>query len=139
MSAEALQESEIWWHGPPWLLKGKDKWPNPAVVTELLRDYYDEMRPSGKMIHSTGLVVESKIPNLFSVLDPNKFGDFKHLIRVTAFVLRFLRNTRSKETKEKLVGPLSIEECEYVEILWLKEMQKFAILGINLPAKGIPT
>ena len=56
MSAEALQESEIWWHGPPWLLKGKDKWPNPAVNTELLRDCYDEMRPSGKMIHSTGLV-----------------------------------------------------------------------------------
>ena len=32
MSAEALQESEIWWHGPPWLLEGKDKWPNPAMA-----------------------------------------------------------------------------------------------------------
>ena len=77
MSAEALRESEIWWHGPPWLLKGKYKWPNPADVTELSRDYYDEMRPSdkpkSKLIHSTGLVVESRIPSLSSVLDPNKF------------------------------------------------------------------
>ena len=131
MSAEALQESEIWWHGPPWLLRGKDKWPSPADVTELSRDYYDEMRPSdkpkSKLIHSTGLVVESRIPSLSSVLDPNKFGDFKRLIRVTAFVLRFLRNTRSKETQEKLVGPLSNEECESVEILWLKEMQKAVV------------
>ena len=124
MSAEALQESEIWWHGPPWLLEGKNKWPSPADVTELSRDYYDEMRPSdkprSKLIHSTGPVVESRIPSLSSVLDPNKFGDFKRLIRVTAFVLRFLRNARSKETKEKLIGPLS----KSVEILWLKEMQK---------------
>ena len=131
MSAEALQESEIWWHGPPWLLEGKDKRPNQADVTELSRDYYDEMRPSdkpkSKLIHSTGLVVESRIPSLSSVLDPNKFGDFKRLIRVTAFVLRFLRNTRSKETREKLVGPLSTEECESVEILWLKEMQKAVV------------
>ena len=131
ISAEALQESEIWGHGPPWLLEGKDKWPNQADVTELSRDYYDEMRPSdkpkSKLIHSTGLVVESRIPSLSSVLDPNKSGDFKRLIRVTAFVLRFLRNTRSKETKKKLVGPLSNEECESVEILWLKEMQKAVV------------
>ena len=125
MSAEALQESEIWWHGPPWLLEGKDKWPSPADVTELSHDYYDEMRPSdkpkSKLIHSTGL------PSLSSVLDPNKFGDFKRLIRVTPFVLRLLRNSRSKGTKEKLVGPLSTEEWESVEILWLKEMQKAVV------------
>ena len=131
MSAEALQESEIWWHGPPWLLEGKDKWPNPADVTELSPDCYDEMRPSdkpkSKLIHSTGFVVESRIPSLSSVLDPNKFGDFKRLIRVTAFVIRFLRNSRSKGTKEKLVGPLSTEEWESVEILWLKEMQKAVV------------
>ena len=86
-------------------------------------------KPKSKLIHSTELVVESRIPSLSSVLDPNKFGDFKRLIRVTAhaFVLRFLRNSRSKGTKEKLVGPLSTEECESVEILSLKEMQKAVV------------
>ena len=84
MTGEALQESEIWWHGPPWLLVGRDKWPNPADVTDLSRDHYDEIRPSNKpkskMVHSTGLAVESRIPSLSSVFDPNKFGDFRRLI-----------------------------------------------------------
>ena len=131
MSAEALQESQIWWHGPPWLLEGKDEWPNQMVVTELPSEHYDEMRscdkPKGKLIRSTGLVVESRITSLSNVLDPDKFSDFKCLIRVTAFVLRFLRNLKSKRIEEKLFGPLNIDEYESAEILWLKEMQKAVV------------
>ena len=102
--AEALQESEIWCHGPPWLLKGKGEWSNPMVVTGLLGDYYDEMRssdkPKNKLIRSTGLVVESRITRLSNVRDLDKFSDFKYLIRATAFVLRFLRNLGRRGLKK---------------------------------------
>ena len=81
MSAEALQESQIWWHGPPWLLEGKDEWPNLTVVTEMPSDYYDEMRscdkPKNKLIRSTGLVVESRITSLSNVLEPDKFTNLQ--------------------------------------------------------------
>ena len=131
MSAEALQESQIWWHGPLWLLEGKDEWPNLMVLTELPGDYYDGMRscdkPKNKLIRCTGLVVESRIISLSNVLDPGKFSDFKHLIRVTAFVLRFLHNLKSKRIVEKLFGPLNIDEHESAEILCLKEMQKAVV------------
>ena len=131
MSAETLQESQIWWHGPPWLLEGKDEWANLMVVTEIPSDYYDEMRscdkPKNKLIRSTGLVVESRITSLSNVLDPDKFSDFKRLIRVTAFVLRFLRNLKSKRIEEKLFEPLNTDEYESAEILWLKEMQKAVV------------
>ena len=39
MKAEALKQSETWWHGPPWLVEGKETWPelriplNPQVST----------------------------------------------------------------------------------------------------------
>ena len=69
------------------MLEGKDEWPNLTVVTKLPSDYYDEMRscdkPKNKLISSTGLV-ESRITSLSNVLDPDKFSDFKRLIRVTA-------------------------------------------------------
>ena len=48
MSADALQKSQIWWHGLPWSLEGEDEWPNLIVVTELSSDYYDEMRSCDK-------------------------------------------------------------------------------------------
>lgn len=55
------------------MLKGKDEWPNPMVVTGLPGDFYDEMRschnPKNKLIRSTGLVVESRITSLSDVRD----------------------------------------------------------------------
>lgn len=55
------------------MLKGKDEWPNPMVVTGLPGDFYDEMRscdkPKNKLIRSTGLVVESRITSLSNVRD----------------------------------------------------------------------
>ena len=117
-------------------------------------DYYDEMRscdkPKSKLIRSTGLVVESRITGLSNVLDPDKFSDCKRLIRVTAFVLRFLRNLKSKSKgiEEIIFGPLHIVKYESAEILWLKEMQKTAVrspkfeslkqqLGLNSDDDGL--
>ena len=71
--------------------------------------------------------MESRITSLFNVLDPDKFSDFKRLIRVTAFVSRILRNLKSKRIEEKLFGALNIDEYESAEILWLKEMQKAVV------------
>ena len=84
-------------------------------------------KSKSKLIHSTKPVVESRIPSVSRMLDSNKFGGFKRLTRVTAFVLRFLRNSRSKGTEEKLVGLFSSEEYDSAEILRLKEMQKAVV------------
>ena len=36
MSAEALQESQIWWHGSPWMLEGKDASPEILDISSPL-------------------------------------------------------------------------------------------------------
>lgn len=59
-------------------------------VIELPDDYYDEMRsrdkPKNKLIGSTKRVVVSRMTSLSNILDPCKFSDFKHLIRVTIYL-----------------------------------------------------
>ena len=84
MKAEALKQSETWWHGPPWLVEGKEKWPEFANTTEPSSVYFEEMRVSDRPKHCTGLVVNARMPDLPSVFHPQKYSNIKKLFRVTA-------------------------------------------------------
>ena len=54
-----------------------------------------------------------------------KFSSSSRLFRVTAYVLRFIYNTRANKLKqERRLGPLSTEEILDSEVVWLKELQK---------------
>ena len=70
MKAEALKQSETWWHGPPWLVEGKEKWPEFANSTEPSSVYFEEMPVSDRPKHCTGLVVNARMPDLSSVFYP---------------------------------------------------------------------
>lgn len=68
-----------------------------------------------------------------SPIDCDKFSNWKWLIRVTAYTLRFLRGLRARGHKGSAEkgkplksedGPLSPEELKDAEPYWLKESQK---------------
>ena len=127
MKAEALKQSETWWHGPPWLVEGNETWPEFANTTEPSSVYFEEMRVSDRPKHCTGLVVNARMPDLSSVFHPQKYSNIKKLFRVTAFVLRFLHNLKLRKNGMAAAGPLSTEEYEAAEILWLHEMQQAVV------------
>ena len=85
------------------------------------------MRVSDRPKHFTGLVVNARMPDLSSVFHPQKYSNIKKLFRATAFVLRFLYNLKSRRNGMAAVGPLSTEEYEAAEILWLREMQQAVV------------
>ena len=123
MKAEALKQSDIWWHGPPWLVKEKAMWPEFATTTEPPNAFFDEMRANTRQKHSTGLVVNVSPLALSSLFNLQKYSDIKRLFRVTAYVLRFLHNLKSRRNENKASGPQSTEEYEAAEVLWFREMQ----------------
>lgn len=84
MKAEDLKQSETWWYGPPWMVKEKEMWPEFANTTEPSSVYFDEMRVSDRPKHSTGLVVNARMPALSRVFDQQRYSDIKRLFRVTA-------------------------------------------------------
>ena len=127
MGGDALKQSEIWWHGPSWLVKERSTWPNFGSSHEPSSAYFEEMRLKGKPKSSTGLIVSASMTSLTRIFDPEKYGEFKKLIRVTALVLRAVHNFKSGAHGETLAGPLSTEEYAYAENLWLREMQQSVI------------
>ena len=59
-----------------------------------------------------------------TVIDPTKFSKWKRLVRVTAWILRYIRNLRLKTKPEDNVDPLTAVELEQAEELWIKTAQK---------------
>ncbi|KRY45127.1 hypothetical protein T03_15390 [Trichinella britovi] len=56
-------------------------------------------------------------------LNPESFGDFEKLIRVSAYCRRFLANCRHPESNRRL-GPLTLVELQIAENYWIRKAQR---------------
>ena len=72
------------------------------------------------------LLATAEEPVLISqVVDINKYNTLGKLLRVTAYVQRFINNLKNKLAKSEVnVGRLSIDEIEKAENEWIKCAQK---------------
>ena len=62
---------------------------------------------------------------LSNVIDIKRFSKLKTLLRVTAWVLRFVRNVKENRMgNERDVNGLSVKEIEGAEMEWIKDAQK---------------
>ena len=70
------------------------------------------------------LVNEREVEAISKVIDLSKYGTLAKLLRVTAYVLRFVQNLKSKKLKEELkTGLLSVGELEAAEKAWIIDAQ----------------
>ena len=115
MSALNLADSALWMEGPEFLKDDEITWPaspsrNPKEVGGSERRVKVE----------THLTESTRKP----VLDAQGFSSFRHLCRVTAWILRFVRNAKSKSrTKGNVLLPAEILQAEK---LWIRQTQREA-------------
>lgn len=70
------------------------------------------------------LTVERPKGNLARIIDVNTYSSCEKLYRVTAYVLRFVNNAKSKrERSDKSSRNLEAKEVERAQTLWIKEVQ----------------
>ena len=134
----------LWWEGPS-LLKIEDSvWPEAmldgfkvaggkeTVEFELNNETFPDFSSSGRsLVLEAGVDLEEKLVNKDSVVlqstvevsgsigivtDIERFSDLERLLRVTAFVLRFVSNLKKSVKKtEGVYGELSVEELVAAE------------------------
>ena len=61
--------------------------------------------------------------NLHGIINVERFSSYLKLLRVTAFVLRFINNT--KKGVQKMCGVITSKEIDSTEMLWIKSEQNF--------------
>ena len=103
---------DLWWKGPSWLAD-PEKWP-PNIVTQSSPESRAERKVQQELF--AGAVEGSN--DLDHIL--GKFGLSKAR-RVGAWVSRFTHNSR--HPSYKIQGPLTTEEIDNQELLWIKRAQ----------------
>lgn len=99
VTPRALKSSLVWWNGPVWLSQPSTCWPcheNTADMT-----IAEEER---KTLRVHNVTVRE------SILPLQKYSSLSKLVRVTAWVLRFVHNSR--HPNEKREGHLTTEEVQ---------------------------
>ena len=119
--SELLQHN-LWWDGPDWLLLEPRKWPRGSNVRPCL------IPEEREVCLATTVDYGDAIPL-------SQFSSLTRLMRVTAWVLRFIRNCRVRRgsISTGASGPLSVAELTAAETLWLSNVQSHCF-GVEIEA-----
>ncbi|GFS60270.1 legumain [Trichonephila clavipes] len=115
ISVKELKDSELWWHGSPWLQQAEQFW--PKFEKQNVSNLDPDLKSKFRDISQNEIILE----NREKLLSLDKFSSYLKLLRVTAFVFRFINNIRDTLKKS---GALETEELKKSEESWIKEIQK---------------
>jgi len=112
-----LTSHELWWHGPSWLRLAKADWPTPVILSPA--DCLPERR-----VDKTAHFVAPEAPwDLAS-----RFSSWPKLLRVTAYIMRFVSRSRSRSPlparRSDCSISLSAREITSARIFWLTCIQR---------------
>ena len=117
-TASQLKNSDLWWKGPQWLRKGKQFWPKGLILEDS-----EEVKSEKKKVNVMVAMTETPI-GVSQVIDINKYSTLRKLLRITAWVKRFVENLKAKKEGKNLnVESLNAKEITSAEKLWIKDVQ----------------
>lgn len=124
-----LGDNKKWFKGPKWLEKPGNRWPIADGVPNFESKSWKP--PEETETEEITLVSNGCISTDDMFMNPQKFSRWPKLLRVTAYVFRFIKLTlkrwrEAKKFKISLSTVLpSISELRYAQNFWLKTAQKF--------------
>ena len=125
-----LADSILWHSGPDWL---------GQTNTEKVEDGDEQCAPPEECLAEmkitkppslSTLTLSNSSHGLNEIIRCERFGTLKRLLRVTAYVLRFVKAVQYKKDGRIEGGSLSVNEIDEAHTVWMKEMQR------TLPEKG---
>ena len=120
VSADQLRSSSIWQHGPPWLTFDNN-WPRWSPTEMSTKQALATTLKEPAEETSTQKTQQSGIHNL---IDVSKHTRLSHLLRVTAYVFRFVSNLRKRNPPQR--DTLTAKEIQEAGRRWIQNTQSLA-------------
>ena len=132
VSAKELSSESIWFNGHEFLGKIEDEWPkcqatNQTESEEVLREV---VKQPANVVRSLNVMANDVLPpvlDLNKVIDTNRFSSLKKLLRVTAYVVRFIDALRAarqgKRPVKRKMETLTASEVKRAELMWIRSIQ----------------
>lgn len=95
LSPRALLCSDMWWHGPKWLIQHKNYWPKSQIISE---DNLPERRN-----FSLPVIISNQ------VFPFERFSNLLTLKRTISFIFRFFQNCKGNR-EDRIYSPLTVFE-----------------------------
>lgn len=125
LNGENILSSKSWWTGPEFLTQTEDKWPksldtcvdNSECAKEIVKNPLDITHILTNKSHYFHLH-----SNLDKIIDIERFSTIGKLLRVTAYVLRFIKRIRKCRLEQHVeIQPSEMREAE---IMWIRNAQE---------------
>jgi len=114
-----LASSKLWRYGPDWLING-----NPVQEEEDSLDIPEECMKEIRSTHCNFTQASQTTLDLNAIIPCKNLSDLRRLLRVTGYVLMFVKLCRLRRASEVIETELSAVDVAEAETLWVKEMQK---------------
>ena len=132
LEAKELVSNEAWWVGPKFLRQSPDTWPNNPMAqgSDITEDASLEMVKRQPVVSHSLTANEYTLEDddIGNVMDIERYGSLRRLLRVTAYVLRFIRNARIKHDNRqgRDTNELTGRDISEAETSWIKSVQRTA-------------
>ena len=134
MPSRGLRGSELpkrrtWWEGPQFLQRNKAEWPFTSI-TEVNEESDSELlktQPDIAHVFTSCPTYQSCSPiSLSKIVEAKNFSNLETLLRVTAYILRFIQRCKNNTCNESSVINqilLTAEEINLAERYWIQSIQ----------------
>eukprot|EP00795_Rhopilema_esculentum_P005782 gene5782-11066_t len=121
-----IVENELWWLGPKFLRSSEATWPNVLsydIAKKGMSNELNELKGTNKESVMALLVYTKSKPSLKlqELIQCKRYSSLQSLLRVTAYILRFIKNLKSKLNQDSIETKqmLSLDEIEKARELWI--------------------
>lgn len=133
MSPSKLSKNELWWHGPTWLLSPMSEWPQSNQTISIADTMIIEAAVKAPKPIASVAIVDFEAPLTRIVVTNHTqhevgvheaISNWRKLLRVTSYVMRFITNCRQKKRNQRRSGQIKRREMMSAENIWLQYSQE---------------